>query len=217
MKKLFSLLIMMISLISFGQIEVSEKNVSVNGSHNGFYIAIPYGDKKFIEKELKDELKSWKGNYKGGNPIFVDDCKLKDVGDNTFDVYAKVEENSDGGANVSIAIDMGGAYMNSNEHGAEFKAMESRLYKWAVKAAQSVVDGEIKDEEKALKDLEKDLSDSEKEQEKLEKEIEDFKKKIEDNEKAVEDAKKAQDDKKSEITDQEKKVEEAKKKKDAVK
>ncbi len=217
MKKFFTLIICFVALSSFSQVTVEEKNVSVNGNHNGFYISIPYGTQKQIEKDLKDELKSWKGNYKGGNPIFVDDCKLKDVGENTFDVYAKVEENPDGGAYVSIAIDMGGAYMNSGEHGSEFKAMEDRLYKFGVKAAKNVVDGEIKDEEKELKNLEKELDDLEKEQEKLEKEIEDYKKKIEDNEKAIEEAKKNQETKKEEIKTQETKVDDAVKKKEAVK
>lgn len=217
MKKLFTLFIALITIGSYAQVDVKEKNVNIDGSKNGFYISIPYGDKKQIEKELKNELKSWKGNYKDGSFIFVDDCKLKDVGDNTFDVYAKVEENPDGGAFVSVAIDMGGAYMNSGEHGAEFKAMETRLYNFGVSSAKSVVDDEIKVEEDVLKEKEKELSDSEKEQEKMEKEIEDYKKKIEENEKAIEEAKKNQETKKEEIKEQENVLEAAKKKKEAVK
>ena len=217
MKTAFTLFFTFIAFNITAQIDLKEKNVSIDGSKNGFYISIPYGDKKMIEKELKDELKSWKGKYSSKSFIFVDDCKLKDVGDNTFDVYAKVEENPDGGAFVSLAIDMGGAFMNSGDHGSQFKAIEARLYKFGVKAAKNVVGTEIKAEEKKLSELQKELSDLEKEQEKLEKEIEDYKKKIEENEKAIDEAKKNQETKKDEIKEQEKNVEIAKKKKDAIK
>lgn len=217
MKTIFTLFITMLTFGLTAQIEIQEKNVNIDGSKNGFYLVIPFGDQKTIEKDLKDELKSWKGKYQTKSCIFVDDCSLKDMGDNTFDVYAKVEENKDGGAIVYVAIDLGGAFLNSGEHGAKFKAMEKRLYEFGVKAAKNVVDTEIKEEEKILKDKEKELGDLEKEQEKLEKEIEDYKKKIEENEKAIEEAKKNQETKKGEIEEQTSKVEEVKKKKDAVK
>lgn len=217
-KALLGLLALTTLFAGTAQVDIKEKNVNIDGSKNGFYITIPYGDEKHIEKELKDELKDWKGKYSTPSGyIFVDDCKLKDMGDNTFDVYAKVEKNPDGGGFVSLAIDLGGAFLNSGEHGAQFKAMETRLYNFGVKAAKSAVDEEIKNEEKILSDYQKELEDLEKEQEKLEKEIEDYKKRIEDNEKAIEEAKKNQENKKEEIKTQETKVEEVKKKKEAVK
>lgn len=218
MKNLFAILFVFAFTGSYAQIEISQKNVNIDGSKQGFYIEIPYGDVKGIEKELKDELKSWKGKFSTkGSTIFVDDCKIKDMGDNTFDVYAKVDELGELGASVSIAIDLGGAFLNSGEHGSQFKTMEDILYKWAVKAAKNFVDGEVKEEEKLLSDKEKELEDLQKDQEKMEKEIEDYKKKIEENEKAIEDSKKAQEDKAKEIEEQKAKVEEAKKKKDSIK
>ena len=39
----------------------------------------------------------------------------------------------------SIAIDLGGAYLNSGEHGAKFKIIEKKLYAFGVKAAKNVV------------------------------------------------------------------------------
>lgn len=217
MKRITLLLIACCAITSFGQVSVKEQNVNVDGSKNGFYISIPYGTQKEIEKELKDELKSWKGKYSNKGYIFVDDCQIKDMGKNTFDVYAKVEENPDGGAFVSLAIDLGGAYMNSGEHGSQTKFIDERLHKFGVKAAKSVVDTEIKAEEKMLKEREKELEELEKQQEKLEKEIEDYKKRIANNEKAIEESKKNQESKKGEITEQGKKVEEVIKKKEAVK
>ena len=217
MKRLLTLIIAVAALPILGQVTVQEKNVNIDGSKNGFEISIPYGTQDQIEKALKDEMKSWKGNFKGGKFNFVDDGKLKILGDNTFDAYGKVEANSDGGGIVLVAIDLGGAYLSSGEHGAQFKAMEVKLQAFGVKAAKGVVDDEIKEEEKILKEKEKDLEDLEKDQEKAEKEIEDYKKKIEDNEKAIDESKKAQEEKKSEITEQEEKVKTVTKKKEAVK
>ena len=217
MKKITTLFIALFTLSTFAQVSVQEKKVNIDGSKDGFYISIPYGTQKEIEKELKDELKAWKGKFSSKGFIFVDDCKLKDMGDNTFDVFAKVEGNPDGGAFVSLAIDLGGAFMNSSEHGSQTKAINSRLHKFGVKAAKSVIDDEIKDEEKTLKERQKELDDLVKSQEKMEKEIEDFKKKIEENEKSIDESKKNQESKKGEITEQEEKVKVVEEKKEAVK
>jgi molecular chaperone DnaK (HSP70) len=217
MKKTVTLLLALLTLNSFAQVTVEEKKVNIDGPKNGFLLSVPYGDQKSLEKALKDELKSWKGKYSEKGFIFVDDCKLKEMGDNTFDVYAKVEANPDGGGNISLAIDLGGAIMTSNEHPGKAKVINTKLYKFGVKAAKDVVGEEVKEEEKILKERNKELEDLEKEQEKLEKEIEDYKKKIEDNKKAIEEAKKNQEAKKEEIKTQEEKVKATEQKKEAVK
>jgi len=217
MKKTLTLLLALITISSFAQVTVEEKKVSIEGPKNGFYVSIPYGDQKIIEKALKDELKSWKGKYSDKKFIFVDDCELKEMGDNTFDVYAKVEENPEGGGFVSIAIDLGGAILNSSEHPSQAKAIDARLHKFGVKTAKDVINDEIKEEEKILKERDKELKDLEKDQKKLEDDIEDLKKQIEKNKEAIEESKKAQEAKKEEIKKQKEKVKATEKKKNAVK
>ena len=61
MKLLTSLLFVVLSFSLTAQITIKEQKVDVSGSENGYYITIPYGDAKTISKELKEELKSWKG------------------------------------------------------------------------------------------------------------------------------------------------------------
>jgi len=218
MKTLFTLIIACITVGLSAQVKVDEKSVNIAGSSkNGFYISIPYGNAKQIESALKEELKDWKGKYSTPGYIFVDDCKMKDMGDNTFDVYALIEENAQGGANVSLAIDLGGAFLNSGEHGGQFGVMKTRLYNFGVKAAKSVIDEEIKLEEEALKARQKELADFEADQAKKTQEIEDYKKKISENEKAIEESKKNQETKKTEISEQQKKVEAVLAKKEAIK
>lgn len=217
MKITTSLLALFTAVTINAQVKVEEKSVNIDGSKNGFYVTIPFASEKQAENALKDELKDWKGKYQTKGFIFVDDCSLKDMGDNTFDVYAKVEANPDGGAFVSVAIDLGGAFLNSGEHGAQFKYIQGRLQSYGVKAAKSAVEDEIKAEEDILKTKQKELSDLESDQAKKEKEIEDYKKKIEENEKAIEESKKNQETKKGEIKEQEVKVQEVIKKKEAIK
>lgn len=218
MKKLSTLIIALLAFGSFAQVKVDEKKVNIDGTKEGFYISIPYGTVKELEKELKDELKGWKGSYStSGKIIKVDDCKLKEMGENTFDVFATIEENSDGGAFISVAVDLGGAYLNSNEHSAQAKIINTRLYKFGVNAAKNIVGEEVKVEEKLLKEKEKELKDLEKEQEKLEKEIADYQQKIEDNKKAIEESKKNQETKKGEIKTQSDKLKAVEKKKADVK
>ncbi|MEO9533617.1 MAG: hypothetical protein ABJG68_01355 [Crocinitomicaceae bacterium] len=218
MKKLLSLAAICLSLTSFSQVEVKETNVNIDGGKNGFEIEIPYADKKTTEKELKDLFKSWKGSFSEKKGIMKsDDCKNKQMGENTFDVFGTVVENGEDGSKALIAVDLGGAYLSSSEHASQYKVMESILKTWGVKTAQVFVAEIVKTEEKLLKDQEKELEDLEKDQEKLEKEIEDYKKKIEDNEKAIEQSKKDQEEKKTEIKTQEGVVQEVVKKKEGIK
>ena len=217
MKKIITLLVALMTFGAFAQVSVEEKKVNIDGTKDGFYVSIPYGTAKQIEKELKDELKDWKGKYKSGATIFVDDCKLKEMGKNTFDVYAKIEENADGGAYVSVAIDLGGAFLSSNVDAVQAKFIEARLQKFGVKAAKSVVGEEVKEEEKMLKERQKELEDLEKEEEKMKSDIEEYKKKIEETENAIEEGKKSQAAKKEEIKAQEEKLKTVIDKKEAVK
>jgi hypothetical protein len=218
MRKLSVFLLVFTSLSGFSQVSVEEKKVNVDGTtHDGFYVSIPYGTLKELEKSVKEELKGWDGKVKDGDFIFADDCKLKEMGKNTFDVYAKLEANPTGGAFLSVTIDLGGAFLNSNEHGAQAKVMNTRLHNLGITVAKNAVGEEVKLEEKALKDRQKELEDLLAEQAKLEKEIEDYKKRITENEKAIEVAKSNQETKKGEITAQEEKLKAVEQKKEAIK
>lgn len=218
MRKLHVLLMMFIAFSGFSQVTVDEKKVNVDGTNrDGFYVSIPYGKMKELEKSVKDELKGWDGKVKDGDFIFADDCKLKEMGENTFDVFAKLEANPAGGAFLSVTIDLGGAYLNSNDHSAQAKVMNKRLHNLGINVAKNAVGEEVKLEEKALKDRQKELENLLAEQAKLEKEIEDYKKRISENEKAIEVAKTNQENKKGEITAQEEKLKAVEQKKEAIK
>jgi hypothetical protein len=218
MKKIITLALSFFAFGAIAQVEVKETNVNIDGGKNGFEIAIPYADKKAVEKEMKDLFKSWKGSFSDKKGVMKsDDCKDKHMGENTFDVYGTVVENGEDGSKALIAIDLGGAFMNSGDHSSQFKVMESELRTWAVKTATIFVSDMERAEEKILKDRQKELADLEKDQTKKEGEIEDYKKRIEENEKAIEQSKKDQEKKKEEIKTQEGVVQEILKKKEGIK
>lgn len=218
MKKIFSLAIAFIAFGTYAQVDIKETNVNIDGSKNGFEIAIPYADKKSCEKELKDLFKGWKGSFSDKKGIMkADDCKNRKMGENTFDVFGTVVENGEEGCTVLVAVDLGGAYMSSGEHGSQYKVMEAELREWAVETAKEFVGEIVKEEEKNLKDRQKELEDLEKDQSKKEEEIEDYKKKIEENEKDIEQSKKDQETKKEEIKTQEGILQEAQKKLEGIK
>ncbi|MDX1349503.1 MAG: hypothetical protein R3279_04610 [Putridiphycobacter sp.] len=217
MKLLATLFLLSFTVVLNAQISVVEQKVKVLLTENGLYLTIPYGDKKIFEKALKDELKSWKGKVSTKDHFFADDCKLKEVGDNTFDAYAKVEDMTKGGVTMSVQIDLGGAYLNSKIHPAEYKVFEKKLYDFAVKTAKDVIEEEAKEQEKVQKDQEGELEDIKSEIEKQNDAITAAKKAIADAEDAIKSAKQDKAKKEEEIKETAAKIEAIRAKKQAVK
>ena len=79
-------------------IKVTEGNESyTSGSQNSLLVTVYEAEVKDVEKLLKQELKGMKGKVSNKkNEFFADDCEEKRMGDNTFDVYAKVTSVGEG-------------------------------------------------------------------------------------------------------------------------
>ena len=173
------------------KIKVKEGNSSFsNGSHNSLTVMVYETDEKSVEKAWKSYTKKWGGKVSVKKEVFSDDCRIKDLGDNTFDIYAKVEEKKNEEVELIVCVDLGGAYLNSGAHSKEFKTFEKELYDFAVQTTKEGIQVKVKMEEKNLKDLEKDQKDLEKENEKMHKDIEKSEKEIEAAKKAIEQSKK---------------------------
>lgn len=208
-----------LTTLTFGQkkIEVSESNESFStGNQNALSITVYGAEKGDVEKAWKKQLKDIKGNVKAKNEIFADDCRIKKMSDNTFDVYSKIEETDDG-IKVIASFDLGGAYLSSGEHKEQFPFLKDLMYDFAVSETKAAIGSVIKAEEKILEELEDDKKDFEKEIENMNKEIEDYKKKIAENEKDIETKKGMIDTKDGEIKAQKEVVKAALDKQKAVK
>lgn len=223
MKNLFSLLItagiVVSSAVSWSQeVKIEEKSVSFNnGSHNAIVVTIPYANKDVVEKELKNEMKDWGGNFESSKGEYKAlQTTMKAMGDKHFDGYAKMIESGDV-IQVAFAVDLGGAYLSSGEHSAQYKIIKERAQKFGLKAANEGVAAELAVEAKLLKDMEKEKSDLEKSIEDSKKDIEDYKKKIEEAEQRIKDNESALSKKGEEISTQTGKIADVEKKKKGIK
>lgn len=197
-----------------GEVKVTEENYSFSvGSKNCIIVTVPYGKMDIVEKELKNELKDWGGKYNSSKGEYTAmQASVKSMGAKPFDAYARPFASGDV-VKVAVAIDLGGAFLSSNAHGAQFTAMKEKLKAFAVRAGKECVAEELKAEQKVLAGYEKEQKDLEKDKETLLKSIEDYKKKISDAEKKIEENTSNQSKKKEEITKQNEKLGEVEKKK----
>lgn len=199
---------------TFGQIKATEEAITFsNGTHNAIVVTVPNGTLEGVSDELKSEMKNWGGKFdeKKGEYTAIG-ASMKKMGDKPFDGYAKVIENGKE-IKVAFSVDLGGAYMSSSDHSAQYKVMLDRAKEFSARASTSSINGILKAEEKILKSLSKEQSDFEKDIEKSQSEIEKAKKTIEEEEKKIADNKAALEKKKAEVKAQELKISEIEKKK----
>lgn len=210
MKQLFILAITAISFSSFAQnqIKTSEESVAYSvGSRNSIIVTVPYGKADIVAKELKSEMKGWGGKMKAGKSESTTlQSSVKSMFERkTFDTYAKVIT-VDKEVKVAVAVDLGGAFMNSKDHPAQYAEMKARLETFAATAAKASVKDNVKAEEKILSTLEKEEKSLEKVKESHLKEIENYKKKIEESQKKIEDNIILQTKKKEEVKAQSERI-----------
>lgn len=220
MKKILTFTIAtLITSLAFSQEKtlVNEANHSFpNGSHNAIIITVPYGQKEIVAKALKGQFKDWKGKVSGKDNLTMIQGVIKELDKKAFDAYGQTIVEEDGTVKMIVAIDLGGAYMNSKEHAKQFNIIKSQLIETSAEAGKECVDIEIKAEEKVLSELEKQEKVLIKEQEEMQEEILNYQKKIEENKKNIEESKTAQGAKKEEIKAQKKKIIEIETKKKAI-
>jgi hypothetical protein len=188
MKKILIPTFVLCSFLGFSQtsISVEEKTVAIDGvSRNSLTVTIPGANTDDVKKAWKKQLKDLKGKVSDKTIIFGDDCKTKEMGDNSFDVYSVVEEANEAGVRLVVAFDLGGAYLSTANHPDKYPAGEKIVYDFSVEQTKEVVRGEIGAAEKSLSMFEKELAGLEKDKAGYEKDIVDYEKKIEEAKLAI--------------------------------
>lgn len=221
MKKFFTLVSALIftGTLFAQKIEVRESNETIGGgSHNSLTVTVAAKSKSDVEDAVRSFMKDMdcKTSSSKGE-MFGDNGEKKEMGENAFDMYAKVEEIKGEGFKVIIAVDLGGAYMSSSQHSDQFKYMKNKVYELAVKIQKDGIGADLKTAEKLLEKQEEEQKDLEGDKKDLQNDIEDYKKKITEAESKIKENESAQEKKKEEIAAQKKVVEEFKKKMEAVK
>lgn len=188
MKKLnlfFVILVLLMPAMAQDKIEVKESVEKIGEGHNNALTVMIY------EAEDKDVIKAWKQlmkNYdcktSGRNDIFADDATIPSISTNTIDVYASISKKGDG-IMLVVGFNLGGAYLNSSEHGAAYKAAEKIIYDFAVSITKNAINDKIDKQEKELKKLENEYDELTKEKERLESTIEKCKEKIKEAEEGI--------------------------------
>jgi chromosome segregation ATPase len=214
MKQLIIIATLFLNFLTFAQdVKVTNESVQFNnGSHPAVVVTIPYANKELVEKALKGEMKDWGGKYDNSKGEFMAiQTSMKAMGDKYFDGYAKIIE-SGSEIRVAFAVDLGGAYMDSREHGAQWKVIEERAKKFAKNTSMKSVEDELVVAAKALKELESQQQDMESSIEDSKKDIETYKKKITEAENSIKENEQSIEKKKVEIATQEKLIEAIEKK-----
>lgn len=145
----------MSGIFSFGfsqKAKVDEKNEKIGGgSHNALVVTIYETSSDDILKEWKSRMKDFdaKVSTKDGE-LFGDNAIIKSMGNNTIDIYARVEKVKDGEVKFIVGFDLGGAFMSSNEHSSQYSEAKKIVQEFANKITRESIAGQLKDAEKIL-------------------------------------------------------------------
>lgn len=194
----------------------SDRKTMSEGVYEALVIEIPGLDKKTTGKLWADYTKNFyssRSKYiRKTKEYFTDDADIASIGQgNTIDIYASIEEKADG-SQLSMWINLGGAYLSRSEHGDRSLEAEKVLIRFGLEAAKEKIRLDIGDQEKTLKDLGHDLNKLASSKERYENDIEKAKQMIADAEKNIEENTAQQEAKNEEIKAQEELIEMTKKK-----
>ncbi len=221
-KQILTIAIAVSSLQFFAQdVKVRESNESFsNGGHNALSVTLYVTDVNMVEKEWKSQMKDFgydKSSEKS-NEYFFDNVIMKQLGNNTLDVFSKVtEQKAEKTVTLTAAFDLGGAYLSSSEHREKFEYVKKVMHDFAVKITKEAIDDEIKDASKVLSNIQSKQASLEKDNKGLADDITNYNQKIKKANEQIEQNKKDIETKKSEVTAQQKVVDGIKAKKESVK
>lgn len=185
-------------------IKVNEQNEHIGGNKNPALVVTIYdATPEEVESKWKSLMKDNKAKVSTSDGVFADNAVISEInGNNTIDIWAKAEKIKDGETKLTVAFNLGGAFLSSSNDKDKFNAAKKMVNDFAIKTTRDAIAGIRKAEEKKLAKLADEQRDLEKQQEKLTSNIEDYNKKIEDYKKKI---KEAEDDKAKNKTEQEKK------------
>lgn len=217
MRYLLSLTTLLLALTSFAQkIKISESDERIGGGKNPALVVNIY---QAGVDEVRSKWKSLMKDYKSkkvdmDDEILADNAIITSINDNnTIDIHARVDKVNDAETKLTVAFNLGGAFLNSSSKD-KFNEAKRIVNDFALKTTRDAIAGLRKMEEKKLSGLQDEQRDLEKRQEKLASSVEDYKQKIVDYNAKIKEAedntaknKTEQEKKKQEITAQSKVVE----------
>jgi len=208
----FTLLLLSCLLFAnlWGQkIQVHEQSEDLGkGKNNALVVSIYGADEGDVEKEWKSLMKDYNAQKISSSKgiMFADNATIKEMGNNTIDIYARFDVKKDGEIELVVAFDLGGAYLSSSAHADKYKIAEKIMHDFAVKLSAEAITDKQKVQQKALDKLNSQQKDLEKDNKNLNSDIIDYQNKIKKDQDAIEKNKSDQAKKQTEISNQQKVV-----------
>lgn len=193
---------------SFAQIKTTVKEEVRSNSKGAFACLVmecPATSSDKVKDVWDQFVKEFKGKTKNDSKnkeIFTDDATIKEMSENSVDIYAKIEDKGDKGSEISVWFNLGATYVSQKEFPKQFEVANRIMEKFSKKLSADLLADQLKEEEKSLKKMEDDLKDLEKDEKKAKKDIEDAKEQIK---KAEENIKKSEEEIKTKVEEQGKK------------
>ena len=170
------------------------------GKANGWKIFIPKADEKEVNNAFKKWMKDYDGKIEGvkkSDDQVVPGVKLDFLGEGTYTVYFQTKETKEG-IYLTTFVQMGAGYLSKHQFPKESKIWSDKHTEMARGITVSIIEDQLKKEEKDLKDENKNLEKLTKDKEgyesdikKAEETIVERKKQLEQNAKDQEKAKSA--------------------------
>ena len=160
MKKLFTLLIICITLTSYAQ-EIKVKDVKYkfnSGEKFALQVNIHSDDIKDVMKAFKKEAEKDVGTIveKKGE-LFLDNAIIKPISEDKIDVYATVKKEKDGTSKLIASFEVNNEYIIPKS--AAYKNAEKFMEKLAKEISIIVLEKELKKEEKELENIKGKIQD----------------------------------------------------------
>ena len=219
MKTNFFLIALLLGVIrlSAQEIVVTEGKEDLGGAKNPvLQVTIYESTENDVEKAWKSLMKGYNAKVTSKEVIFSDNAKITELSTNTVDTYAMMSS-TDEGVKFSVAIDLGGAFVNSTTHATYYDIAEKMVKDFAVDVCKKAVKAKYEAELAKQKKLENELKDLAKKKEKLANDITEWQKSIANAEKEIEINIKDQESTTTLIQDQAKVVEAVLKKLEGIK
>lgn len=169
MLSLFFLLFLAPCLSAQVEVQIREETRAMSqGSFNALVMDLPNSKRKDVESSWQNFMKK---GFKGGKTkydrraaeLFSDDVLIKEMSENTVDVYARVIDQTNG-TQIAVWFNLGGVYLSSTQAPERYPSADRLLRDFAQSVADELLEDELKVQEKLRKALEKDLKSLEKDQ-----------------------------------------------------
>lgn len=166
-------------LFSQSRLEIKEQTEDIGGgNHNALVIKIFENSEENVLREWKIIMKDHDAKVTVKKEVFADNAKIKDISENTIDIYAKAEATADKDVIFVVGFDLGGAFLSSSQHSKEYKAAKRIILDFARDLSEKGFKERLKNEEKILLGLTKLKEFTTKENETIQNDIELYKDKI---------------------------------------